>query len=218
MTKAAEKQSTELESVQERIRNRLANINNTTQQVTGQNISTKGKVFRLPDGKTSQGPLNCVVVDYINKNMYYNEQYVEGEYAEPDCVAVGREVKTMQPAETVENPVSELCDSCPKNQFGSKGRGKACSNNVVLAILPEDFTDDSELFTLKVSATALKHWTKYVRGLANQGLDPAQVVTSISMDEDLAYPSLRFKSIGGNEQLDAIGKFFPQADALLNAV
>ena len=219
MSKATTKQDKqELESVQERIRNRLANINETTQQVTGQNISTKGKIFRLPDGKTSPGPLNCIIVDYINKNIFFKEAYVEGEYSEPDCFAVGREIKSMRPPQSVENPVSELCDICPNNEFGSKGRGKACSNNVLLAVLPEDFAEDSELYTLKVSATALKHWTKYVRELSNMNVDPIQVVTSITMDEDLAYPSLRFKHIGGNEKLDDVSPFLPKADALLTTV
>jgi hypothetical protein len=209
--------SKEMESVQERIRSRLANINETTQQVTGQNISTKGKTFRLPDGRTSPGPLNCIVVDYINKNLYFKEAYVEGEFSEPDCWAVGREIKSMLPASTVENQEHTDCISCPQNQFGSKGRGKACSNAVVLAVLPDDFTEESELFTIKVSATALKHWTKYVRELSSIGMDPIQVVTSLSFDADLAYPSLRFKQIGGNERLEDINPYLLQADALLTA-
>jgi hypothetical protein len=216
-TKAKETQSTELESVQERIRSRLANINETTQAVTGQNISTKGKTFRLPDGKTSPGPLNCVIVDYINKNMYYKESYVEGEFSEPDCYAVGREIKSMVPSAAVENPVNEICDTCPNNQFGSRGRGKACANNVLLAVLPEDFNEDSELYTLKVSATALKSWTSYVRSLSSMGVDPIQVVTSISMDPDLAYPSLRFKELGGNDKVESINPFLVKADALLTS-
>lgn len=215
--KTKETAGTELESVQKRIADRLAKINETTQQVSGQNISTKGKVFRLPDGKTSPGPLNCIIVDYVNKNMYYKEAYVEGEFTEPDCFAVGREIKNMLPSATVEDPQNEICDTCDHNQFGSKGRGKACANNVLLAVLPEDFTEDSELYTLKVSATGLKHWTKYVRDLSNAGVDPIQVTTSISMDEGLAYPSLRFKDIGGNDLLDKVGSFIPKADTLLTS-
>jgi len=216
-TAKQEETGTDLQSVQERIRNRLAKINETTQQISGQNISTKGKVFRLPDGKTSQGPLNCIIVDYVNKNMYYKEAYVEGEFAEPDCYAVGREIKLLRPSENAQDPQNEVCEDCPHNQFGSKGRGKACANNVLLAILPEDFTEDSEIYTLKVSATGLKHWTKYVRDLSNADVDPIQVVTSISMDPDLAYPSLRFKQLGGNKLFDEIGGFISKADTLLNA-
>lgn len=217
--KTAEKSKAEdnkaMTSVQERIKARLAKIGETTQQITGQNISTKGKMFRLPDGKTSPGPLNCVIVDYLNKNMYYKEAYVEGEFAEPDCYAIGREIKDMHPSTKVENPVSEFCVDCEKNQFGSKGRGKACANNVMLAVLPEDFNDDSELYTLKVSATGLKHWSRYVRDLSGQGVDPIQVVTSISFDADTSYPSLRFKELGGNAKLEDTTTFIAKADALL---
>jgi hypothetical protein len=218
MPKAKAKEpSTDMQSVQERIANRLASINDTTQQASGSNISVKGRIFRLPDGKTSPGPLNCIVVDYVNKNMYYEDDYVEGEFSPPDCFAIGRIIKEMKPHESVEKPINEQCVDCEFNQFGSKGRGKRCGNNIMLAILPEDFTDDSELFTLKVSATALQPWTKYVRELEANGVDPVQVVTSLTFEEGLSYPSVRFKHIGGNDLLDNIGSFLPKADVLLTA-
>ena len=217
MPKKAAEPSTDVVSVQERIKSRLANINETTQQASGQNISLKGRIFRLPDGKTSPGPLNCIIVDYVNKNMWYEADYIDGEFSAPNCYAIGREIKTMAPSSAVEKPVAESCIDCDYNQFGSKGRGKMCGNNVLLAILPEDFTEDSELLTLKISPTGLKAWTNYVRNLSAQGVDPVQVVTSLSFEEGLSYPSVRFKEIGGNKLVDKVGSFLPTADVLLTA-
>jgi len=208
---------TEVMSVQERIKSRLANIDATTQQPSGQNISVKGKIFRLPDGKTSPGPLNCIIVDYINMYAYYEQGYVEGEFSPPDCTAIGREIKLMKPASTVEKPVNPDCESCNFNKFESRGRGKACSNNILLAVLPEDFTIDSELYTLKISATALKPWANYVRELSAMAVDPVQVVTSLSFEESLSYPSVRFKQVGGNERLEDISPFLTKADMLLTS-
>ena len=207
----------DLVSVQDRIRSRLANIDSSTQQVSGQNISCKGKVFRLPTGQTSPGPMNCIIVDYINKNMWYKDQYVEGEFAEPDCFAVGRDIASMVPAETVKEPIHAMCDSCPKNKFGTKGRGKECGNNVLLAVLSEDFSADTELYAIKVSPTALSEWTKYVRSLAIAQVDPSQVITSLSFEEKLGYPSLRFKQLGPNTKVDELSAFIPKADILLTA-
>jgi len=214
MAKAKAKESNALTSVQQRIQSRLAKINETTAAPSGQNISVKGSMFKLPNGQTSPGPLNCIILDYCNKNMFYTKPYQEGDFEEPECYAVGREIKTMAP--TIEDPVSATCDTCPNNKFGSKGRGKACSNNVLLAILPEDFTEDSDVFTIKASATAIKSWTNYVRELSSVNVDPIQVVTSLSFETGLAYPSLRFKQIGSNKKLEEVNQFLQRAETLLD--
>jgi len=213
----SKKASTELSAVEQRIKDRLANVENSTQQSTGNNISVKGSTFRLPSGATSQGPLNCIVLDYVNKNMHYPDTYVEGEFSEPTCYAIGRNIKDMVPSEAITAPINSHCHDCELNQFGSKGRGKACSNNVLLAVLPDDFTEDSEVLTIKVAAKGLKGWANYVRELKALNVDPAQVVTSLSFAPGLAYPCLTFKHIGGNERLDEVGPFLVKADLLLSA-
>jgi hypothetical protein len=207
--------STDMVSIQERIKSRLAKVNETTTAPASSKISTKGMMFTLPDGKSSAGPLNCVVLDYTNMNTYYEAAYVEGQYAEPDCMAVGREIKSMAPSDTVTNKQSDACDICPKNEFGSKGRGKACQNKVLLAILPEDFTEESEVYSITVSATGLKDWSSYVRQLQSQGIDPMEVVTSLSFKEGVTYPSLKFRAIGTNARLEDVSPFLPKADTLL---
>lgn len=202
-------------SIKDRIASRLAKVNESTAAPASSKISVKGSVFTLPDGKSSKGPLNCVVVDYINSNIFYEGAYVEGQFSQPTCNAIGSEIKLMAPAESVENKQSDTCATCPQNEFGSKGRGKACQNGVVLAILAEDFDDDSEVYTIRVSATGLKDWGKYVRELSELGVDPIQVITSLTFKEGLSYPSLKFRQLTGNDRLDEIDKFIPAADTLL---
>jgi hypothetical protein len=204
-------------SIQERIASRLAKVNETTAAPSGAKISVKGSVFTLPDGKSSKGPLNCIVLDYINSNVYFEGAYVEGQFAAPSCAAVGSVLSEMAPLDSVENKQAESCIACPNNEFGSKGRGKACQNGVLITVLPEDFTDESEVYTIRASATALQDWGKYVRELSESGLDPIQVVTSLSFKEGLSYPSLKFRQLGGNDKFDQVGKFIPASDALLNA-
>lgn len=208
-------ENTEIVSVQERIAQRLANIDRSTQAPASQRISTKGIKFTLPDGKESQGPLNCVIVDYINTNSWYDKPYNENDIQPPTCHAIGRDLKKMKPGSNIKNPVATQCDGCPKNEFGSKGRGKECTNNVILALLPEGYDENSELFTLKVSPKGLGPWSTYVRTLSEQKIDPVQVVTSISFRSGVSYPSLLFTQIGGNESLNEVGKFLPQAETML---
>jgi len=214
-TTATKDTGTELMSVQEKIAQRLANVDKSTQAPSSQRISTKGIRFTLPDGKESEGPLNCVIVDYINTNSWYDSPYNENDIKPPTCHAIGRELDTMKPDGSITAPIAEQCDGCAKNEFGSKGRGKECTNNVILAILPEGYGAESELLTLKISPMGLGPWSTYVRTLSEQGVDPIQVVTSISFKQGITYPALLFTQLGGNDSLDIAGKFMPQADTML---
>lgn len=202
-------------SIQDRIKQRLAKVNQTTAQPGSKRISVKGSKFRLPDGTTSDGPLNCVIVDYTNSNVWYEADWVEGTVTPPDCFSIGKIIDELSPHPSVEKPVNADCATCPKNQYGSRGRGKECDNTVLLAILPEGFTEESEVLTIKVAPKGLKDWGQYVRTLQQQGVDPVQVITSISFVPGMSYPQLKFRALGGNDMLEEVGKFMASADALL---
>ena len=209
--------STAIASVADQIRDRIANIDKTTDTPATKNISLKGSKFTLPTGEVSAGPVNCIIVDYANFNAWYEGEYDSNNPRPPDCFATHREINLMAPnPDLVETPVSEACKSCKYNEFGSKGRGKECKNQVILAILPEDFNEDSEIFTIRVAPKGLKRWASYVRTLASQNIDPIQVVTSVSFVEDIGFPSLKFKSLGGNKKLEEINPFLAQVNTVLN--
>ena len=204
-------------SIQDRIKDRLAKVNQTTAQPGSKRISVKGSKFRLPDGNSSDGPLNCVIVDYTNSNVWYEADYVEGTVTKPDCFSIGKIIDDLKPHSSVEKPVNAECASCPKNQYGSRGRGKECDNTVLLAILPEDFNEESEVLPLKIAPKGLKAWGAYVRTLQSQAVDPVQVITSISFEPNQSFPQLKFRALGGNENLENVGPHIPSADALLQA-
>jgi hypothetical protein len=222
MTKAKAKEEaaepetgTAVVSIQDRIKQRLAKVNQTTAAPGSKRISVKGSKFRLPNGTASDGPLNCVIVDYTNSNVWYKDDWVEGTVTPPDCFSIGKIIDELVPHASVEKPVSKTCAECPKNEYGSRGRGKECDNTVLLALLEEGFTEESEVLTLKVAPKGLKDWGQYVRTLQQQGVDPVQVVTSISFVPGMSYPQLRFRALGGNENLEGVGPFMASADALL---
>jgi len=205
------------QTVQERIAARIANIGTNTPTSGNKRISVKGSKFRIPDGPTSDGPLNAIILDYTNSNAYYKEQYSEGgDISPPDCWAVGRTIDDMVPSSTIENPIHTNCKDCDFNQFGSKGRGKMCGNSVTLAIIPSGFSEGDDVYTIKVAAKGLQAWGSYVRELGNQKMDPLQVETSIAFVEGTSFPQLKFRALGPNPQIEECGPLLPKAEAMLD--
>lgn len=202
-------------SIEERIANRIANINTNTPSSGSLRISVKGSKFRIPDGPTSDGPLNTVVLDYTNSNAYYKDAFSEGEISKPDCWAIGKNIAEMKPHTDVTKPINDNCASCEFNQFGSSGRGKRCGNAVNLAVIPVGFEPDADMYTLKVAAKGLKAWGNYVRELGIQGMDPLQVETSIAFVEGQSYPQLKFRALGPNKQLKECGELLAKAETIL---
>lgn len=206
-----------LASIQAEIQKELASVNKTVAAPTGVNISTKGKQFTTPDGATSSGPMNAIILDYRNVNEFYEGVYNPQEVKPPVCMAVSKTIDDMEPLEGVEKPQHTDCASCPHNQFGSApvGKGKACKNTVRLAITPAGADENSPVWVLKVSPSAIKAWSGYMRKLAAAGLHPMQVVTQISFDPNQAYPSLQFEAKGEHDNLGAIAALRAQAASVL---
>jgi hypothetical protein len=91
----------------------------------------------------------------------------------------------------------DMCTTCQQNQFGSSptGEGKACKNTVLLAVLPTDATDDTPIWLIESSPTAIKHFNSYVTKVARTAKVPINAVTTkIFFDPDSTYASLRFEA------------------------
>ncbi len=162
---------------------------------------TQKKTFRMPSGEENAGPLQAVIVDFVSANFYYEGQFDPNDITPPLCAAIGPEPASLVPFDDSPEKQCDSCSGCPMNQFGSAGRGKACQNSRLLYILPPDATEDTPGMLLKVSPTALRAFDSYVASCARSfGAPPIAVVTEISFDENLDYPSLRF----GNPQPNPI--------------
>lgn len=170
-------------------------------QPSGNRISTtKKQTFKLPNGQEIAAPLQAVIVDFVSLNLYYESGYDPNNITPPVCAAVGTDVASLEPFTDAYDKQCDTCAACPMNQWGSDpkgGKGKACSNTRLLAILPTDADAETPLWTLRVSATALKSFDGYVSSVARSfGAPPVVVSTDITFDDNLDYPSLRF----GNPQ------------------
>ena len=156
-------------------------------------IVTQAKTFKLPDGTETDGPFDAIVVEFVAANFFYEESFERGNITPPKCFALGLDSNSLVPSDNSPDKQAESCASCWANQFGSSGKGKACQNTRLLALLPPDATIDTPVQILKVSPTAIKSFDGYVASVARAFQKPVRaVLTAIGFDPNSEYSSLRF--------------------------
>ena len=184
-----------IQSIQDELRKELDTLKERVDPPSGFTISTKGKVFTLPDGSADNGPMTCVVLDWVTANVYFEGIYNPQDIKPPSCFAIGRVVKDLAPSDNSPDKQNDVCKGCSQNEWGSAGggsKGKACKNTRRLLIARVNAKEDEQPWVINVSPTGLKHFDKYVNTLADNGRHPIQVITDMSFEASEAFPSLRF--------------------------
>lgn len=210
--------STAVVNFREQLKAQLAEVKkNIDAPVGAPFISTKGKVFTLPDGESSNTPMSVVVLDFVNSFSYFEKAYNSKKLEPPVCSAVGRVLEDMAPKADVDKPQADACQGCPHNEFADDNGPKACKQNYTLAIVAPNSigTEDAQVLRINVSPSARRYWSSYMRDLQKQNLHPAEVVTEISFDDDSDYPLLKFKMLGPNPKLDETATLFEAASGIL---
>lgn len=183
-------------NIQEKMAADIAAFQERMSAPVGNRIAvTQDKHFKnAVDEKFSE--IQGVIVDFIAKKAWYQDPFDKDDRVPPNCYALG--FQPHNELEASENSpdlqFSEGCKNCPKNQFKSapNGRGKACKDSYLLALLPPDATSDSSLVTLEISATGITPFEKYVRALSRDyGKAPYGFVTTFKFDDTVDYPSVR---------------------------
>jgi hypothetical protein len=158
--------------------------------------ATQQKTFKLPNG-TEVNTLECIIVDFAAAYMYYAAAYDRNNITPPDCFALGLEPASLTPSNNSPNKQAESCSGCPQNQFGSAGKGKACSNTRLLGLLPTDADINTPMMILKVSPTGIRAFDAHVNSVVRSYSMPLRgVVTEISFDPTSDYATMRFRAIG----------------------
>ncbi len=193
-TAVAVKASTNLVSIQEQMKAQLLAQAGKTAPASGNAIRvTQDKHFMLPDGTKTPGPLQLVILDFVSKNAFYEGAFDAKNIKPPTCFSIGADIKGMVPSKNA--PVSQApdCASCPNNQFGSDGDGKACKNCRILAVLPPDADENTPIWTLTTSPTANKGFDGFVTSVARvfQTI-PLGVVATVGFDPNVTYAKLVF--------------------------
>lgn len=191
-----------IKEIQEKLKAQAAALSSRVGSVTGINISLKSKKFAFPDGTKTGDPVELVIVDFKSVNQFFDTDYDEKNPTPPACFAIGDSPNDLVPSDNSPAKQCDTCKGCPMNEFGSRGEGKACSNTRLLAVLPPDATDETPIWTMRVSATGLKGFDGFVRTVqAGYQLPPIGVIATVSFDDDKSYPLLRFSDPKPNENL-----------------
>ena len=142
--------------------------------------------FKLPD-ETFVEELEGIVVDVRYINALYLKPFKRGEIETPPCWCVSADANNMVPDEACNKPKEGPCSTCPMNEFGSKGGGKACKNTIRLAIVPPDATDRTVPFMLDLAPTSTTSFLKAVRALK---VPMPCVVMKFRLDDKVEYPKV----------------------------
>lgn len=160
----------------------------------GQFFSLKGGRLSWMDNELPNNEMAVIILDSVLENVFYEGAYNPDNVQSPTCFAFGRDAKTMAPS--IDDPVSKVCEGCPKNEWGSAdtGRGKACSNVRRLAMIPAgelketfEMYDDFEATEgyMKLNVMSVKGYANYVTQLANTiHRPPYGVVTRVKVVPD----------------------------------
>ena len=184
----------------------IANIKNRVGVPSGGDriTVTQAKTFKLADGAEVE-EIEASVVEFVAANYYYTESFDRGNIVPPACFSISDEPATMVPSINSPDPQSGSCASCWANQFGSSGKGKACQNTRLLALLPTDADVDTPVAIIKISPTAIRAFDGHVSAVARKRSLPVRaIVTKLSFSDD-QYSSVRFTDLGpANKELVAL--------------
>lgn len=162
---------------------------------------TQDKKFELPNGDTHD-ELEAVIVDFVYRNEFYVGAFNRKQISPPACFAINASSSGLVPSDNSPVKQAENCSVCQQNQFGSSptGDGKACKNTVYMAVLPPDADEDSPIWVIKTSPTAVKHFNNHVAKVLRTAQVPIDaVVTKVFFDPNSSYASLRFDAVAANE-------------------
>lgn len=215
---AVRSKNTNIVSIQEALKKQAEGIGDRVGAASGIKIkATQDKHFILPDG-TKCDTLDVVILDFVATSNYYASEFDREDITPPDCFAVGIDPKKLVPSANVPNKQADSCSTCPMNEFGSRGKGKACKNGRLLAVLPPDAGPDTPIWLLQPSATALKGFDAYVTSVARTfQMPPISVVTTVSFDENSEYSKMVFGNPQPNKLLADMFARQAEATQLLNA-
>ena len=188
--------STAILDIKAQLAAELKELDKTVAPPSGHRISLKGKTFTFPDGKTSPGPITAVILDWISINAYYKGAYNPQKIDAPSCFAMAKLIDDLKPSTNCADPQHEKCEDCQWNEWGSApggGRGKACKNQIRIAIVPPDAKPDTPPWTIDLAPSSTAAFTDFVNSVKWQ-LDmlPLQVQVTVDFDQNMDYPKLTF--------------------------
>ena len=182
---------------QEQLAKEAAEISKRIATPSGDRIRfNSNRSLITPDGNEGE-ELEVVVVDFVSSNLFYDGPFDRDNPQPPGCFAIGVEPSLLVPSPNSPNKQAETCSACPNNQFGSAGKGKACKNTRLLAVMPVAMDgDEPPIWIMSVPPTSMKSFDAYVQTLASKHKTiPIGVVTRITLDQGVQFAAPRFSVV-----------------------
>ena len=167
-------------------------------------ISLKGKKFQFINGDDESKKVDNIDVVILKVEpeggrmikTFYASGYNPQDTAPPDCASSNG----IAPDSWVQSPVSQSCQQCQKNVFGSATspsgkKTKACRDAKRLWVVKADDIEGT-VFGLNVPVTSLKDMAEYGKEVRNAGIPLSVIITKITMDEDSEFPMIHFSRNG----------------------
>lgn len=179
--------------------------------------------FVAPDGLDLGAEIRGVVVDFVFKNQFYTSTYDPNSPAPPVCFAIAtvEDHDTMAPHASAPEPQADKCATCPHNQWGSRGKGKACKNTYELAfVLEEDLeSDNPKLYQISVPPTAMKSFSAFANLCARVlNAPPIKALVTVRAVPQGSYTTMSFADPDNNPQFAALLGLREEARALITSV
>lgn len=150
------------------------------------------KLFAGPDEQFYMPVVIIRAKAKLSKQFYISAYNPSLDGVQPDCFSLDAE----RPDASSPSQQSETCASCPQNAFGSgkdqqgnPSKGKACTDNKILAVFIPGFG----IHALKVPPASLKNFGLYIKQLSAAGVPLGKVTTLIGFDPTQTFSVLIFK-------------------------
>lgn len=210
-----EKSSKAVVNYEEQMNQMTQDIHSKISSPERQFIKTRGKVFTFPD-EHQEKVFNAIVVDHVATNTYYKNPYNPNDIQPPTCFAIGENPASLVPSENAPEIQAKTCSECPLNQWGSDGKGKACKNGRLAALLAPDATADSSPLFLRVPPTSVRKFDSYVSKVASMfNKPPLGIITEVAVDETSEYLKLKFEAKDQNHNVGVVIDRLPEIKSLL---
>jgi hypothetical protein len=130
-------------------------------------------------GEDLDNPIEVVVLALRGERNYFETEYDPDTPGSPDCYSYDGETPHPEAA----SPQAERCASCQWNEFGTKGRGKACKEGGRMALVFADqLNADLDVVDILQAKTSVNN-TKYLRSYTERLAGPLFLFTTLISNE-----------------------------------
>ena len=196
-------ESTAVVSIEEQIKQQLAlQQQKMAQMQVGANlISFKGGQLIVDGLPVPGGEAEVIVLAQQGERSYYEGAFDPSKPQVPACYSFDG----IAPHPEASDPQNATCEGCPQNEWGSKGKGKACREGTRVAVLPASAPlDSAPMYQCSFPITSMGSVKDFFSRCANSGKLSGQFITQLKVVPDAKSffkASLAPKQLAENQDL-----------------